>query len=114
MQSVAHPSTYSAELTEVGTTTVTTKASHKWRNAFLRVLPLYIAIHIAIACLNLFASLFKLHDFTDEAFPILHTLLFSWYHWDSGHYTGLVTHGYYTFYSTAFFPLFPMLTSSNR
>ena len=80
----------------------------KWRIALQQVLPVYIAVHLAFLLLTYLATLFTLGDFSITTLR-LHTLLTSWFRWDSGHYTSIATSGYTQSYKTAFFPLFPLL-----
>src|SRR5947207_8283583 len=80
----------------------------KWRIALQQVLPISIAVHLAFLTLTYLATLFTVGDFSITSLRI-HTLLTSWFRWDSGHYTSIATHGYAVSYKTAFFPLFPLL-----
>jgi hypothetical protein len=81
---------------------------HVWLIACQRVLPIYIAIHVACAIITYVAVLFTLGNFSTTSLP-LHTLLNSWFRWDSGHFTFIATHGYDGAWRTAFFPLYPIL-----
>src|SRR6266487_4444237 len=81
-----------------------------WRSAFQRVLPVYIATHMAFLLLTYLATLF---DFIPKNFSLsslpLSTLVQSWERWDSYHFVEIATKGYDVAYRTAFFPLFPLL-----
>jgi Gpi18-like mannosyltransferase len=81
-----------------------------WRSAFQRVLPIYIATHLAFLLLTYLATLF---DFIPKNFSLstlpLSTLVQSWERWDSYHFVEIATKGYDVAYRTAFFPLFPFL-----
>ncbi len=80
----------------------------KWRNASQQVLPIYFATHVAFLILTYFATLFTIANFSTN-FLRVHTLLDSWFRWDSGQYTHIATVGYDKHWTFAFFPLFPLL-----
>lgn len=80
----------------------------KWRNASQQVLPIYLATHLAFLILTYVAALFTIGNFSVNVLRV-HTLLDSWYRWDSGQYTRIAMFGYEKYWSTAFFPLFPLL-----
>jgi Mannosyltransferase (PIG-V) len=81
---------------------------HRWGEAFKRILPVYIAMHLALFATSCLAVLFRMPDFQGKGMP-LQTLWLSWRHWDSGHFVSIALHGYDQLYRTAFFPLFPIL-----
>jgi len=79
-----------------------------WYTTFKRVLPVYIAVHLAFLILTYLATLFTLPNFSPQSLR-LYTLLHSWYRWDSGHFVLIATQGYTPWWETAFFPLYPLL-----
>lgn len=79
-----------------------------WYPALLKVLPVYIAIHVALLALGCLAFLFTQKDFSTAVMPIS-TLWEEWNHWDTAHYLNIALHGYYSLVSMAFFPLYPLL-----
>ncbi len=79
----------------------------KWRNASQQVFPIYLATHLAFLILTYLATLFTLGNFSTN-FLRVHTLLDSWFRWDSGQYTHIATVGYDQHWTYAFFPLFPL------
>jgi len=80
----------------------------KWRAAFQQVLPIYLATHLAFLILTYFANLFTIGNFSTNVLHV-HTLLDSWFRWDSGEFTHIATTGYDAHWTFAFFPLFPLL-----
>jgi hypothetical protein len=80
----------------------------KWQESFTSVLPIFIATRLAFLILTYGAALFTLGNFSTKSLR-LNTLLYSWFRWDSGHFTSIATRGYDRPYRTAFFPLFPLL-----
>jgi len=90
------------------TSTSETSSWLKWRNATQQVLPIYLATHLAFLILTYLATLFTLGNFSTNSLH-LHTLLDSWFRWDSGQYTHIATIGYDQHWTYAFFPLFPLL-----
>ena len=80
----------------------------KWYNACKKVLPIYLAIHLAYLILTYLATLVSLPNFSSKSLPLT-SLLHSWYRWDSGHFTHIATYGYDAAWRTAFFPLFSLL-----
>ncbi len=81
---------------------------HRWGEAFKRILPIYIAMHLALFAISCLAVLFTVQDFQRKGVP-LQMLWQSWRRWDSGHYVSIALHGYDQLFRTAFFPLFPLL-----
>ena len=79
-----------------------------WLAALRCVFPIYLATHLALLMLSYMAALFSLGNFATKSLP-LSTLAFSWYRWDSSHFTDIATHGYTAAWRTAFFPSFPLL-----
>jgi Gpi18-like mannosyltransferase len=81
-----------------------------WLNALKKVLPLYIATHVAFLILTYFSTLFTFvpKNFSIYSLP-LSTLLQAWNRWDTGHFVAIATRGYDVSYRTAFFPLYPLL-----
>ena len=88
--------------------TSVTSSWREWLNGFQQVLPIYLATHLAFLILTYLAALFTLGNFSTN-FLHLHTLLGSWFRWDSGQYTHIATVGYDQHWTYAFFPLFPLL-----
>ena len=80
----------------------------RWIDAFKRILPLYIAMHLAFFAISCLAVLFRVQDFQRKGMP-LQTLWQSWHHWDTGNFMSIALHGYGQLFRTAFFPLFPLL-----
>ncbi len=80
----------------------------KWYAALKNVLPIYIAVHLAIFATSCLAFLFTVQDFAWQSFP-LHTLWQQWYHWDTSYFTSVAQHGYVQLRQTAFFPFYPLL-----
>jgi Gpi18-like mannosyltransferase len=85
-----------------------TSSWRKWLNATQQVLPIYLALHLAFLILTYFATLFTIGNFSTNVLPV-HTLLDSWFRWDSGEFTHIATVGYDAHWTYAFFPLFPLL-----
>ncbi len=83
--------------------------SLEWYRAFRSIFPVYIGVHLAFLVISCLASLFVTHDFEWNFNLPIYTLWNSWNHWDTGHYLIIATRGYYVYYSTAFFPLYPLL-----
>jgi hypothetical protein len=81
-----------------------------WLSALKKVLPIYIATHIAFLLLTYLANLFAFtpKNFSTYALP-LSKFVQSWYRWDTNHFIEIATKGYDVSYRTAFFPLFPLL-----
>lgn len=81
-----------------------------WVEALKQVLPIYIAIHVAILILTYTATLFLLHHSLNYSLgSTVHTLFSYWYQWDTVHYTTIAASGYPNANETAFFPLYPLL-----
>jgi Gpi18-like mannosyltransferase len=81
---------------------------HGWLAALRCVFPIYLATHLALLMLTYVAALFSIGNFSTKSLP-LSTLGFSWYRWDSGHFTDIAIRGYTAAWHTAFFPSFPLL-----
>lgn len=81
----------------------------KWYTAFRNILPVYIAIHLALLAISCLAFLFLNPDFSSTIMPVA-TLWEQWRHWDTNFYVAIVTQGYTTRQEMAFFPLYPLLT----
>src|SRR6266704_3136011 len=79
-----------------------------WYAVLKRVLPVYIAVHLAFLILTYLATLFTLPNFSPQSLR-LYTLVHSWYRWDSGHFVLIATQGYTPWWETAFFSLYPLL-----
>ncbi len=79
-----------------------------WYAVLKRVLPVYIAVHLAFLILTYLATLFILPNYSPRSLG-LYTLLHSWFRWDSGHFVLIATQGYTPWWETAFFPLYPLL-----
>src|SRR5258706_16274331 len=61
-----------------------------WVEALKQVLPIYIAIHVAILILTYTATLFLLHPSLNYSLgSTVHTLFSYWYQWDTVHYTAI-------------------------
>ena len=84
------------------------KALSEWLEALKKVLPIYIALHLAFLVLTCLAVLLLLNEGSSNALP-LSTVWRSWWQWDARHYTYLATQGYTDWWRTAFFPLYPLL-----
>lgn len=80
----------------------------RWYAAFKHILPVYIAIHLALVAISCFAFLFINKDFSSIIMPVS-TLWDQWRHWDSGYYLQIAMHGYTTRQEMAFFPFYPIL-----
>ncbi len=79
-----------------------------WYPAVKKILPLYIAIHVAFLAMDCLAFLFNQKDFSSTIMPAS-ILWEQWNRWDTAHYTHIATMGYYNIVSMAFFPLYPLL-----
>ena len=80
----------------------------KWYAAFKNILPVYVAIHLALCVISCLAFLFITKDFSGQTWPVA-TLWKQWRHWDSNFYIEIATQGYKTLQHMAFFPLYPLL-----
>lgn len=80
----------------------------KWYAAFKNILPVYIALHLALFAISCLAFLFITKDFSGQTWPVA-TLWKQWRHWDSNFYLEIATQGYKTLQHMAFFPLYPLL-----
>src|SRR5258708_34786070 len=79
-----------------------------WYAVLKRVLPVYIAVHLAFLILTYLAALFILPNYSPQSLG-LYTLVHSWFRWDSGHFVLIATQGYTPWWETAFFPLYTLL-----
>lgn len=80
----------------------------KWYAALKSILPIYLAVHLAIFAINCLAVLFVLKDFSAQNLS-LDRLWVAWAHWDANQYDYIADHGYEFWWKTAFFPLYPLL-----
>ena len=106
------PTTQETDLAPLPDTPVPSKPTstfwHIWGEALKNILPLYVAMHLALFATSCLAVLFTVKDFQKNGMP-LQTIWQSWRHWDSGHFVSIALHGYDQLFRTAFFPLFPIL-----
>lgn len=79
-----------------------------WLLAAREIAPLYVAIHLALGALTMFAMLFLVPDFSGQAY---HTsqVIHLWLRWDTGWYMTVAEQGYAHDLNTAFFPLYPLM-----
>ncbi len=85
------------------------KASwRKWVDALKGILPVYIAIHLAIFVIDCLAFLFTIKDFSPQGLPIS-TLWEQWHYWDTAYFSHIARFGYYQLHVAGFFPLYPIL-----
>lgn len=82
--------------------------SSAWGQAFLAILPIYIALHVAYIAISALSVLFTQPDFWATNYP-LSTLWKTWLRWDANHFIFIATHGYDHPLRAAFFPLYPLL-----
>jgi len=88
-----------------------------WSPAFKQIFPLYLAIHIVLIVLSLYATTLMIPDSNvNLAIPIprnsIAVLWHTWYRYDAVYYVLIAKEGYGTNPGhAAFFPLFPMLVS---
>jgi hypothetical protein len=80
----------------------------KWYAAFKNVLPIYIAVHLAVFATSCLAFLFTVPDFSPRIMNIA-ALWQQWHYWDTSHYTHIALNGYKELSQAAFFPLYPLL-----
>jgi hypothetical protein len=80
----------------------------RWSPALKGILPIYIAVHVAILLISCFAFLFNTQDFSSQILPFS-TLWEQWRHWDANFYVQIATQGYVNRQTMAFFPLYPLL-----
>lgn len=84
---------------------------HKWREAFIQILPIYIMTHIIFLFLTYTGTLFLLHNNLWASLgSLVHTLSGYWYAWDTVHFMAIARSGYPNPHESAFFPLYPLLT----
>ncbi|HLH60593.1 MAG TPA: glycosyltransferase family 39 protein [Ktedonobacteraceae bacterium] len=79
-----------------------------WYDALKAILPVYIAIHLAIFVIDCLAFLFTVKDFSPQGLPIS-TLWEQWHYWDTAYYSHIARFGYYELHVAGFFPLYPLL-----
>lgn len=106
-------STVNAEenLAEQSSTGKSDAAKASWRNwyeALKGILPIYIAIHLAIFVTSCLAFLFTVKDFSPQGLPIA-TLWQQWHYWDTSNFSHIALYGYYQLHVAGFFPLYPIL-----
>jgi Gpi18-like mannosyltransferase len=80
----------------------------RWFAAFKESWPVYVAVHVAFFVTTCLSFLFTLRDFDPNHVPV-YKLWQTWHHWDTGHYMSIAIFGYVHPWSTAFFPLYPLL-----
>lgn len=80
----------------------------RWYSALKKILPVYVAVHLAMFAISCLAFLYINHDFASKIMPVS-TLWTQWRHWDTGHYVQIALHGYVKLQDMAFFPLYPAL-----
>src|SRR5258706_13030226 len=80
----------------------------KWYAALKHILPVYIAIHLAIFVTSCLAVLFTVKDFSLQGLPIA-ALWQQWHYWDTSNFTHIALFGYYQLHVAGFFPLYPIL-----
>lgn len=79
-----------------------------WSPALRHILPIYIALHLALLVVSCQAFLFTSHDFSLRILPFP-TLWTQWHHWDTGYFMQIALHGYRTLDKMAFYPFYPLL-----
>lgn len=79
-----------------------------WYEAFKKVLPIYMSIHLAFFAITCLSVLFIFKDFSSQSMR-LSSLWQLWLHWDTINYRAIAVHGYTAPWLTAFFPLYPLL-----
>ncbi len=79
-----------------------------WLHALRQVLPVYIAVHLALLVITCLSVLFTIGDFSTTPVP-LSKLWSGWTRYDAAHYASIAMRGYYDKTHTAFFPLYPLL-----
>src|SRR6185312_6848138 len=57
----------------------------RWYSALKKILPVYVAVHIAMLAISCLAFLYNNPDFASRIMPVS-TLWTQWQHWDTGHY----------------------------
>lgn len=80
----------------------------RWYPAIRGILPIYIAVHLAILALDCLAILFVNKDFSPILMPIS-TLWRQWHFWDAAILMHIAQNGYQSPIHLAFFPLYPLL-----
>jgi hypothetical protein len=95
-------------MSEIATAISPPSSWQHWYHAFMHVLPIYIAVHLAFIVTTIFSQLFILSDFSAKSLP-LHSLWKSWDRWDTGGYIAIAMQGYNTLPMIAFFPLSSLL-----
>src|SRR6266851_4298225 len=80
----------------------------RWYSALKKILPVYVAVHLALFVISCLSFLYNNHDFASVRWPV--SLLWTqWRHWDTGNYIQIALHGYVKLQQMAFFPLYPLL-----
>lgn len=79
-----------------------------WYPALRSILPVYIALHLALLVASCLAFLFTTRDFSLRILPFS-TLWTQWHHWDTGYFLQIALHGYTTLDKMAFYPFYPLL-----
>lgn len=80
-----------------------------WWLATLAVLPVFIVTRVVFLLLTYFGViLFSVPNYSPHVVR-LHNIVYAWYRWDAGHFTGIATHNYVWPSDAAFFPLYPAL-----
>ncbi|GAC1398920.1 MAG: membrane protein [Chloroflexota bacterium] len=69
---------------------------------------MWLASRVAFVIFTYFAVLINSSRTPTKSFSF-HALLLQWDRWDTGWYTGIAIKGYHDVYTTAFFPLYPLL-----
>lgn len=80
----------------------------RWSATLKAVLPVYIAIHLALLAISCLAFMFINKDFSGQIMPVA-SLWQQWRRWDSEYYIAIATQGYARLQYMAFFPLYPLL-----
>lgn len=83
-----------------------------WADSFRQVFPLYIAAHVVLLVISLYApSTMKPAGSAIQGTNTLGIIWRSWLRWDAIHYLSLAQNGYPLHFSSdvAFFPLYPLL-----
>lgn len=108
LDSLQHPEKQPSELGSTDNPYSARASWLKWYDALKHILPVYIAIHLAIFTISCLAFLFTVKDFSPQGLPIS-TLWVQWHYWDTSNFTHIALYGYVTLHQAAFFPLYPML-----
>lgn len=106
MSAVVPPETPTEKKTDIPLALL--KPASGWWVALKQILPVYVAIHVALLAISCLAMLYVNKDFSTKIMP-LSTLWREWNHWDTGNYVQIAQQGYVQFHLMAFFPLYPLL-----